>query len=382
MLEPHNRHWLFALETAASVPAGARASFDRQLVATSAVRARMRYELTSVVLPEPETTESAGTLRRALRLPAGSNPRSSALAAEWRAAARNDAEVVSRAIAFLRQGGYEYTLEPPLLGQHSVDEFLFGTKAGFCEHFSSAFVFLMRAAGVPARVITGYQGGELNTYDTIITVRQSDAHAWAEVFLTGSGWVRVDPTAAAVPGRIESGMARVVPQQGALPFMMRPELEWLRGMRDRWEAAAHKWNVWVLGYNPERQRDLMASIGVRDADWRSLTATLFAFLGAMTLVLLAWSLKRLARPDPVQKAWRAFCRKLAARGVERSPAEGPRDYSTRAARALPAARRPILRIGALYISLRYGSHAGRAGSHASRAGAEQLRRLVRELRLT
>jgi len=375
VLEPHNRHWLFALETAASVPAGARASFDRQLVATSPVRARMRYEVTSVVMPEPETAESAGVLRRALRLPAGSNPRASALAAEWRAAARNDAEVVSRAIAFLRQGGFEYTLEPPLLGQHTIDEFLFGTKAGFCEHFSSAFVFLMRAAGVPARVVTGYQGGDLNTFDSIITVRQSDAHAWAEVFLPGSGWVRVDPTAAAVPGRIEAGMARVVPQQNALPFMMRPELEWLRGVRDRWEAVAHKWNVWVLGYNPERQRDLMASIGVRDADWRTLTATLFAFLGAMTLVLLAWSLRRLARPDPVQKAWRAFCRKLAARGIERSPAEGPRDYTARAARALPAARRPILRIGALYITLRYGSRV-----HAN--GAAQLRRLVRELRLT
>ena len=375
VLEPHNRHWLFALETAASVPAGARASFDRQLVATSPVRARMRYEVTSVVMPEPETAESAGVLRRALRLPAGSNPRATALAAEWRAAARNEAEVVSRAIAFLRQGGFEYTLEPPLLGQHTIDEFLFGTKAGFCEHFSSAFVFLMRAAGVPARVVTGYQGGDLNTFDSIITVRQSDAHAWAEVFLPGSGWVRVDPTAAAVPGRIEAGMARVVPQQNALPFMMRPELEWLRGVRDRWEAVAHKWNVWVLGYNPERQRDLMASIGVRDADWRTLTASLFAFLGAMTLVLLAWSLRRLARPDPVQKAWRAFCRKLAARGVERSPAEGPRDYTARAARALPAARRPILRIGALYITLRYGSRV-----HAN--GAAQLRRLVRELGLT
>ena len=223
----------------------------------------------------------------------------------------------------------------------------------------------MRAAGVPARVVTGYQGGELNSVDSIITVRQSDAHAWAEVFLAGRGWVRVDPTAPAVPGRIESGMARAVPQAAALPLMMRPELEWLRGVRDRWEAVAHKWNVWVLGYNPERQRDLMSSIGMRDADWRTLTATLFAFLGAMTLVLLAWSLKRLARPDPVQKAWRAFCRKLAARGIERAPHEGPRDYATRAARALPAARRSILRIGALYIALRYGAHASATGVDAA-----------------
>jgi transglutaminase-like putative cysteine protease len=372
VLEPHNRHWLFALETAASLPERARMSFDGQLVANSPVRARMRYEVASVIAPQPELNESPGVLRRALRLPGGGfNPRAVALAAEWRAASADDAEVLGRALAFLRQGRYVYTLEPSLLGAHAVDEFLFDTKEGFCEHFASAFAFLMRAAGIPARVVTGYQGGELNPVDSIITVRQSDAHAWAEVFLAGRGWVRVDPTAAAVPGRVESGLARSVPQAAALPLLMRPQLEWLRGVRDRWEAVAHKWNVWVLGYNPERQRDLMASIGMRDADWRTLTAALFSFLGAMTLVLLAWSLKRLTRPDPVQKAWRAFCRKLASRGIERAPSEGPRDYATRAARALPVARQSILRIGALYIVLRYGPG-------ASDPGIAQLRRLVRE----
>jgi protein-glutamine gamma-glutamyltransferase len=372
VLEPHNRHWLFALETAASLPQGARMSFDGQLISSNPVRGRVRYDATSVIAPEPQTSERAGSTRRALRLPQGSNPRARALAEEWRAAAASEAEVLARAIAFLRQGSYVYTLEPPLLGEHSIDEFLFSTKQGFCEHFAAAFVFLMRAAGVPARVVTGYQGGELNPVDSIITVRQSDAHAWAEVLLPGRGWLRVDPTATAVPGRLEAGMARAVPQAEGLPLLMRADLEWLRGVRDRWEAVAHKWNVWVLGYNPERQRDLMASLGMRDADWRSLTATLFAFLGAMTLVLLVWSLRRLARPDPVQKAWRAFCRKLAARGVERAPSEGPRDYAARAARALPAARRPILRIGALYIALRYGSQ-------ATPPGVARLRRLVREL---
>jgi transglutaminase-like putative cysteine protease len=345
--------------------------FDGQIITGSPVRARMRYDVTSVIAPAVQPRETAGTLRRALRLPQGTNPRASALAAQWREEASSDVEVLKRSVAFLRQGGYTYTLEPPLLGEQPVDDFLFSTRAGFCEHFSSAFVFLMRAAGVPARVVTGYQGGELNSVDSIITVRQSDAHAWAEVFIGGAGWVRVDPTAAAVPSRLEIGMARTVPQASGLPLLMRPDLEWLRGVRDRWEAVAHRWNVWVLGYNPERQRDLMSSLGVRDADWRSLTATLFAFLGAMTLVLLAWSLRRFARPDPVQKAWRAFCRKLAARGVERSPTEGPRDYAARAARALPAVRSSILRIGALYIALRYGAQ-------ASADAVARLRRMVRE----
>jgi transglutaminase-like putative cysteine protease len=374
VLEPHNRPWLFAIESPASVPERARATLDGQLFALQPVRARLRYEVTSAVGAAPDAEEDPRLLARARRLPRASNPRATALAAEWRAASASDAEVVSRAIAFLRQGRYVYTLEPPLLGAQPVDDFLFNTKAGFCEHFSSAFVFLMRAAGVPARIVTGYQGGELNSVDQIITVRQSDAHAWAEVFLAGRGWVRVDPTAAAVPGRVEVGLARAVPQTTALPLMMREELEWLRGARDRWEALAHRWNVWVLGYSPERQRDLMSLVGMRDADWRSLTAALFTVLGVMTLALLAWSLGRLARPDPVQRAWRAFCRKLAARGIERARHEGPRDYASRAARALPASRGPILRIAALYIQVRYGAD-------GTPPDVVRLRRLVRELRL-
>ena len=374
VLEPHNRHWLFALETAASLPERARMSFDGQIIANGLVRSRLRYELASVIAPDPQPEEDAGTLRRAQRVPPGFNPRALELAAQWRDASRSDEEVVERAVAFLRQGRYLYTLEPPLLGRHSVDEFLFETRAGFCEHYASAFAFLMRAAGVPARIVTGYQGGELNSIDRIVTVRQSDAHAWTEVFLPNRGWVRIDPTAAAVPRRVDAGLSRAV-RETELLALMRPELEWLRGMRDQWEALAHKWNVWVLGYNPERQRDLLGSLGMRDADWRALTAALFSILGLMTLALLAWSLRRLKGPDPVQKAWRVFCRKLATRGVERSPHEGPRDYAARAARALPSARRSILRIGSLYIALRYGAD-------ASAAGVARLRRMVRELRLT
>ena len=374
VLEPHNRNWLFALETAASLPDGARYTSDGQILSRSMVRTRMRYQVSSTIAPTSHVAEQQSLLRRALLLPVGFNPKATALAGEWRSASLSDDDILARAISFLRQGRYAYTLEPPLLGPDAVDEFLFATRAGFCEHFASAFVFLMRAAGVPARVVTGYQGGDLNPVDRIITVRQSDAHAWAEVFIRERGWVRVDPTAAAVPGRLESGLGRAVPE-AQQPLMMRPELEWLRGLRYQWEAAAHKWNVWVLGYNPERQRELMGFIGMRDADWRSLTATLFTSLGIMTILLLLWSLRRLARPDPVQRAWRAFCRKLAARGVERAPSEGPRDFAERAARAMPGARRAILRIAALYITLRYGPH-------ATARRKRELRRLVRELRLT
>ena len=375
VLEPHNRTWLFALESAATAPRNARFTVDGELVANAPVRARMRYEVESIADPDPRPEQPPTLLRRALQLPPGFNPRARALAQEWRDASRSDAEVVERAVAFLRAGRYQYTLEPPLLGENSVDEFLFGTRQGFCEHFASAFTFLMRAAGVPARVVLGYQGGDVNPVDGILSVRQADAHAWSEVFLRGRGWVRVDPTVAAAPARLESGVARAVPDPQALPFLSRTDLQWLIALRYRWDALAHTWNVWVLGYDPSRQRELLSFVGLPDADWRLLTAALFTFLGGVTALLLAWSFRRLVRPDPVQRAWRRFCRKLAARGLERSPHEGPRDYSERAARALPAARQAILRIGALYVALRYGP--GRTAD-----GVTRLRRLVRELQLT
>jgi transglutaminase-like putative cysteine protease len=373
-LELHNRTWLFALETAASLPQRARLTNDGMIVSASPVRSRMRYAVESVADAQIGVRERPGALERALALPEGGNPRARALAAQWRAGAQDDTEVLLRAVDFFRGAGLAYTLEPPLLGREPIDEFLFDTRAGFCEHFSSAFVYLMRAAGVPARVVTGYQGGEVNTVDRIITVRQSDAHAWAEAYLPGRGWIRVDPTAAAIPGRIESGLARAVRAGEPLPLLMRPQLEWLRSVRHNWEALAHRWNVMVLGYNPERQRDLMSSLGMRDADWRNLTAAMASALGVFTLLLLAWSLRRLARPDPVQRAWQAFCRKLGARGVARAPHEGPRDYAERAARRLPAAAAAIQAIGALYMGARYG----RA---ASREQIVELQRRVRALHL-
>lgn len=375
VLEPHAYDWMFALESPATLPDRARFSPDGTMVAAGQVRTRIRYEATSYAVSQFQPDEHPGALRRATRLPEGTNPRARQLAAQWKADGAPADQVLARAIEYLRAGRYVYTLEPPLLGEDSVDDFLFNTREGFCEHYASAFVFLMRAAGVPARVVMGYQGGEVNGFDRIITVRQSDAHAWAEVFIGGRGWVRVDPTAASNPRRVDSGLAQSLPDTQPLPFLSRTDLEWLRGLRHRWDAAVHKWNVYVLGYSSERQRDLLSFVGIPDADWRTLTATLFTVLGLITAALLLWSLRRFTRPDPVQAAWRLFCGKLAKKGVERAPSEGPRDYSARAARALPGSRRAILRIGALYIRLRYG------GSRAP-ARVGELRRLVRELRLT
>jgi len=371
LLEPHNRNWLFALDRPASLPAQARYLDDGQIVSLAPVRARLRYDITSAIEAEPNPAEARQMLARARRLPPGFNPRARALAEGWRAASAGDAEVLTRAIEHFRRERLLYTTEPPLLGRDSVDEFLYDTREGFCEHFASAFVFLMRAAGVPARVVTGYQGGDLNPVDGRFTVRQSDAHAWSEVFIAGRGWIRVDPTVLSVPLRLDAGLARAV-AGGALPLLMRPELQWLRTLRYNWEALTHQWNLLVLGYNPERQRELLFLLGMKDADWLELASTLLATLGAFVLGLFAWMLRGMVRPDPVQSAWHQFCRKLGTKGVTRSPHEGPRDYSERAARSLPAAGEPIRRIAALYMALRYGRE-------QTPAEVVELRRMVRGL---
>lgn len=377
ILEPHNHDWMFALETAASMPPHARFTRDGQILSRTPVRSRTRYVLTSVIDPAPDAHADPDTLQRALELPRGFDPQALALAAQWRSASSSDAQILTRAIAYFRTQRFLYTLEPPLAGRNSVDDFLFESRRGFCEHFASAFAFLMRAAGVPARVVTGYQGGDLNPFDHYVTVRQSDAHAWTEVFLRGRGWLRVDPTALSVPARIEGGLERAVPRGEPLPFIWRPQFEWLRTLRYQWEALGNRWNLWVLGYNPERQRELMRYFGMHDADWRKLTAVLFTLLGALTAVLLAWSLRQLVRPDPVQRTWQAFCRKLGARGLARGAHEGPRDFAERAASRLPAAATAIRRIGALYLELRYGRP--RRGDPGAARVAE-FERLVHEFR--
>jgi transglutaminase-like putative cysteine protease len=259
---------LFALEMPAVSPPDAFVSREYQVLSKTPVRSRLRYEMQSRPGFVPGADESDATLRMHLNLPAN-NPRTRALAEQWRREigqaagqkAGQDEAVIRRMLDHFRQESFFYTLTPPLLGENGIDQFLFETRRGFCEHFASAFVFAMRAAGVPARVVTGYQGGERNPVDGYLIVRQSDAHAWAEVWLEGRGWLRIDPTAAVAPNRIEAGLASAVPVGEPLPFIVRADLSWLRQMRFRWEAVTNTWNQWVLGYDPQRQREVLSRLG-------------------------------------------------------------------------------------------------------------------------
>jgi len=353
-LEPHNKPWLFALELPETLPPDAFRTSDYQLNAKKPVRERLRYTMRShpqVVQDE----ESNYALAAARRLPGSLNPRTQELGAGWTADGSSAAQRVQRAIDFLRGQQLVYTLRPPLTGQHVADEFLFDTRRGFCEHFAASFVVLMRAAEVPARVVTGYQGGERNPVDDTWVIRQSDAHAWAEVWLDGRGWVRVDPTAAAAPARIEENLAAAVPVGDPLPLLARKGFDWLREARFRWWAVNNAWNQWVLGFNPERQLELLARLGMDSPDWRKMTAWLTGLTGLVLLALAVAMLWRRPHPDPAQRQWQRAMRRLEKRGLPRRSWEGPHDYAKRVAAELPAVADDIHAIATLYAGLRYGT---------------------------
>jgi transglutaminase-like putative cysteine protease len=368
-VEPHNQHWLFALDIPDLVPPRAIATRDFQLRSLTPVATRVRYDARSFLNYRFGGDESTPTLQRALRLPDKSNPRTAELAGTLRRKFSDDRTLVREVLAMLRNEKFYYTLSPPSLGVHAVDEFLFQTRSGFCEHYASAFAVLMRAAGIPARIVTGYQGGEMNPFGKYMIVRQADAHAWTEVWLADEGWVRVDPTAAVSPLRIQSGIAAAVPRSDPL---VRGDYPWLRRLQFTWDSLANNWNQWVLGYNPERQRWMLSRVGIDEATWRTLAIVLVAATAVIMLALVPLMLRTLkARVnDPVKLAYLKFCGKLGRKGLPREPAEGPSAYAARLSRLRPDLAPSVSAITRLYVALRYGAAANAA---AVREFEQQIR---------
>jgi transglutaminase-like putative cysteine protease len=367
-LEPHNKPWLFTLEMPDKVSIRAFQSADFQLFNRRPVTSRLRYEATSHLSYRASPDEPPHLLQHALELPEGFNPRTRLLAQEWRAQHRGDAAVMNAALAYFNRSGFEYTLEPPLLGTDSVDDFLFRTKKGFCEHYAGSFVVLMRAAGIPARVVTGYQGGEYNELGGYYVLRQYDAHAWAEVWLRERGWVRVDPTAAIAPSRIRDGLNAALPGNTALPFLARTNSQLLLRLRLNLDALANQWNQWVLGYDSERQFAFLTRLGMEDITWKKLALNMLAGVALLAGLLTLFMLRRLAvrQHDAVQAVYLRFCRKLDKRGTTRAPHEGAQDFAARAAQRHPQHAAQIAAITARYIALRYGDARGAEALRAFR----------------
>ena len=255
-----------------------------------------------------------------------------------------------------REQAFYYTLTPPGLARDSVDDFLFNTRQGFCGHFASAFTNLMRAAGIPARVVAGYQGGDWNPLGGYMIVRQSHAHAWSEVWMPGVGWRRVDPTAAVAPERVERGLEATFAGAELLPGAFARDSPFLWQARMFWDSLNARWNDWVVQFDRATQEDLLVSMGFHDPDWRAFASALGIGLVLAMGLLVAWlALEfRPRRADPAAAAYRRFTSRLARRGMENHVGEAPRDYAQRVRRLRPDLGLAALSITEAYLRLRYG----------------------------
>lgn len=365
-LEPHHKTWLLALDFPPPALPGVRYTQDFRLLAGQPVHARQRFDLSAYPATPVGLQEQAADRQNALKLPTTGNPRARALGRQLRAESPDDQAVVTAALGHFRDAGLTYTLTPPPLANNPVDGFLFETRQGFCEHFASSFTFVLRAAGIPTRVVTGYQGGEINPVDGALVVRQSDAHAWTEAWLPGRGWVRLDPTALAAPARAEGNLAQALGAGASVPLMLRADLSWLRSLRYRWDALDNAWNQWVLGYTQERQQDVLRKLGLGEVDWPRLATLLTAACGLLVAGLIGWAIQGGRPRDPLERCWLVFCQRLARAGLPRLPWEGPLAYGERAATHFPRHAPALRHITRTYAALRYGAQADSEGIGALR----------------
>jgi protein-glutamine gamma-glutamyltransferase len=360
-LEPHDRNWILALDLPGAWPEQeAYRAYDFTLLSP-----RPLTDVTSFRLRSYPGYHAGTELPKSLRhkdtsLPPSGNPRTVALGRRLLERYHEPEEIARAMLRLFRNQPFVYTLEPPRLGDDAVDEFLFGTRRGFCEHYASAFTVAMRAAGVPARVVTGYQGGEFNPIGGYLLVRQSDAHAWSEIWLDGRGWTRIDPTAAVAPDRIERGLVNAVGADEPAPGRFRQESElWLQ-VTLTWDVVNDFWNERVVRFNAARQFDLLEGLGFDDPDWRTLGLGLAASLAAFFVALsahLAWKHREPERDWPA-RLHTETARRLRRRGLVPGRAEGPIAFLDRAAAACPDLAGEIGRIRDLYTGLRYGPRPG------------------------
>ena len=393
-LEPASRPWIFVIDAAEQAPRIPGFDIirtpDLQWLANRPVTDVVRYRAASYPNYRLGPFSVSGAARISLQeyamLPPSFNPRTRQLALDMRRdprLARADTQtLVDDVLQRLRSGGYRYTLAPGVSGEHSADEFWFDSKEGFCEHIASAFVILMRALDVPARIVTGYQGGEMNNVDGFWVVRQSDAHAWAEVWVAGQGWVRVDPTAAIAPSRIGAFQRLLAPRgviAGALVDIS-PDLA--EKLRQGWEALNNSWNQWVLNYTQSKQLDLLKDLGFSSPSWEDLSYLLIGIVVLVSLVGAAWTLWERSQHDPWLRLLARARKKLAASGLPASAQAPPRELARQVEQHFGATdpqRAHAVRNWLLQLERQRYAPANTAGRASKDAGLALLRRQWRQL---
>jgi transglutaminase-like putative cysteine protease len=380
-LEANESPWLFALELPAALPrftdAGTIADVvltaDQQLVARRPIGQVRRYAQLSLLADRHPAGPRAAMEN--LRLPPGTNPRTQQLARTLREQHADDRALVNAVLAMFRDEDFTYTLAPGVVHPRDpVDGFLFDSRRGFCEHYASAFAVLLRSAGIPARIVTGYQGGEFNPRGNYLIVRQSDAHAWTEALIDGA-WERFDPTGAVSPLRIESGISRALPNAEQLPLFARLDSGFLKSTELMLDALNHAWRRNVVGFDYGRQRELWRSLHLEpDAPWQVMGALALAAAAWMGVVLVLLALSR-RRGERAATLWSDVCTTLARAGLPREMHEGPVAFTQRAARRWPEFAIAFHAIGESYAMLRYG----RTGPHQRAALVATLERAVEVL---
>ena len=351
LLEPTDQRWMFPLDLPIEGPDDAVLRFDGQLMSRRPLITPKRYRLRSATRAVLESTLLPRHRAAATSLPSESNPRTRALVQGWRERGLDDGRIVAAALAMFHQS-FGYSLEPPPLApDNSIDDFLFATQSGYCEHFASAFAFMMRAADIPARVVTGYLGGVLNHTGNYWTVLHSDAHAWTEIWQAGRGWVRVDPTSAVAPERIDLGN-----NEGAIPAANRWYSDgWAARWHERFDVVARWWRQRVVDFGAAQQKSLLTPFGVTESDLKTLLIALVISAG-LALGLGLWlglGEYRAGRGSPLLTAWRRFGRRLERAGVKRELHEDPLEFARRAALALPGDAARIRQLAQAFARGRY-----------------------------
>ena len=389
LLEPHYSRYLFALDRPVAFPSWAGRLPGWSFRTKKPVEKHLRYSVHSV-LPSRDDSRLPPAVRKwSLQLPKKLNPRIIRLGKQFREGAVSDREVVNAVLDYFRNPAFEYTLNPGFLNREDpVGDFLFRSRKGFCEHFASSFALLMRIANVPARMVVGFHGGKYNPIGKYLELRRADAHAWTEVWLENSGWVRIDPTAVVSPERIEYGveMSNSISSLGSVSDAERSEMIRRRlnkGFMNRlwdtlgnvWDNLNRNWNYWVVSYDRERQDDFMEGVGLVDLSGFTMIIMVITMSWILWSLVTRWFKYRSFKPEPLIDVYHRFCKKMERRGFKRHLWEGPLDFKKRIIRKFPESGDSVEEIVSLFIRMRYGTLT------QSKGQLKRLKKLVRRLSL-
>ncbi|MFQ3188659.1 MAG: transglutaminase-like putative cysteine protease [Gammaproteobacteria bacterium] len=365
-LEPNGKRWLLALDMPTQFIDDSQMTADYQLTAEKPINDLLRYTLQSNLRFQIGLDESEKYRQLTSLYPTNQNLKTIALGQSIARQYNKPEDIINHVLNLFRTESYFYTLSPPALSGDTVDQFLFETQRGFCEHYAGSFALLMRAAGIPSRIVAGYQGGEYNELGNYLIVRQSDAHAWTEVWIKNRGWIRVDPTAAVSPDRIELGLDEALPNE-ILSFRIQNRSPLFGNVLFRWDSIQNNWNNWVLNYDERKQSNFLQQLGVGIKNSSDMVFALVFMLLMVTGLywIIGWYLTKPAKPARHEQDFNRLLKKLTKVGLEKRPAEDSRDFLNRIVVSKLVQTTEIEVIINLYNQIKYGPDHTSENTHKS-----------------